>query len=304
MHILAKVRSRRRADSTDRQRAALAQVDLVEVRLEDLLLGVSPLDDRGQPGLADLSPERPLGSDQTVLDQLLSDRAAPLRDPPGSQVGPGGAQHPAHVEAAMLEEAMVFGREDRLDQHARRVGEAARVILLTGSGRRAREDLRFENDAAERLAITQDVSDALALELEAYAGWAPLVIVFDPSEVQLPGIRVSAELPRRRDWRPYLRVLEAPQGAGQIDLEDVDARDQRLTGCVHQRGAPGLNSLKASQLDRGVRDHGHQAEGQDTSEDKRREPERPDAANTTEDDDSPREGPSPRVADMGKNGRR
>jgi len=245
-----------------------------------------------------------LGSEQTVLDQLLSDRTAPLPDPPGPQVGPRGAQHPAHVKAAMFEEAMVLGREDSLYQHARRVGEAYRVILLPGSSRRAREDLRFENDAAERLAIAHDVTDALALELEDHARRAPLLIVFHPPDVQLPSIRRSAELSRRRDGRQHLRVLETPQGAGQIDRADVDARDQLLSSRVHQRRTPGLNSLKASQLDCGVRDRGHQTERKDNSEDKRHQPERPDATNTPEHDDGEREGPSPRAADIGKNGRR
>ena len=121
----------------------------------------------------------------------------------------------------MLEEAMVLGGEDGLDQHARRVGEADRVILLTGSGRRAREDLRFEDDAAERLALAHDLSDAVALEFEAYAGWAPLAIVVDPSEVQsqasasrrncpgaVTGARTSAYLRRRRvPARSIVRTL-------------------------------------------------------------------------------------------------
>jgi hypothetical protein len=123
--------------------------------------------------------------------------------------------------------------------------------------------------------------------------------VFHCPEVELPGIRLSAKLSRCRDGRLHLFVLEAAQCAGQIDRADVDARDQLLSGCIHHRRPPRLDPLKARQLDRGVDAHRYHTHAEDSRDDKRYEPERPAATSSSEDDAGEREGPSPRITDMG-----
>src|SRR5207249_4920937 len=102
-------------DAADRDRAALPEVDLVQVGLEDPLLRVSRLDQSGQPGLAKFSEKRPLRAEQPDLDELLRDRTAAFLDLAGAKVGPRGAQQRANVEATVLEEPVVLGRQHGVD---------------------------------------------------------------------------------------------------------------------------------------------------------------------------------------------
>src|SRR5256712_13890143 len=78
MNLLAEIRPRRGPDPADRDGAALSEIDLVEVGLENPLLGVARFDERGQPCFAKLPDERPLRAAQPHLDDLLPNLPPPF----------------------------------------------------------------------------------------------------------------------------------------------------------------------------------------------------------------------------------
>src|SRR6202795_2489511 len=93
MDLLVEVDPRRRAHAADCQGATLAQIHLVQVRLEDLILRIAPVDPGREPRLADLADVGTFRREQTVLDELLGDRAPTLGDPSRSEIAPGRADH-------------------------------------------------------------------------------------------------------------------------------------------------------------------------------------------------------------------
>src|SRR6185503_2745158 len=68
------------ADAEDTLGAALTEVDLVQVALEDLLFGVATLGDDRHRELAELPPIRPLLAQEEVLHELLGERTAAFHD--------------------------------------------------------------------------------------------------------------------------------------------------------------------------------------------------------------------------------
>src|ERR1043166_307703 len=100
---------------------AVSEIDLVEIFLEDLLLGVMPLHLARRRLLAQLARQPRRATDLAavddvgvqVADELLRDRAgaAPVlaKDLPFDR-----AEHAEHVDAVVLIEALVFDGDERL----------------------------------------------------------------------------------------------------------------------------------------------------------------------------------------------
>ena len=127
---------------------AVAEVGDVEVALEDPVLGVLLLEGDGVAQLADLALVGVRGGrgllllgvglvDQRQLDHLLGDRRAALDDPVGRLVGDERAQRALQVERAVLVEAVVLDRDDRL-AHDRRdlVERDVDPVLVVERGQR------------------------------------------------------------------------------------------------------------------------------------------------------------------------
>ncbi len=93
--------------------------DLVHVQLEDLVLGEVRLDLERQEELGELAGDGLLPGEEEVARHLHGDRARPLPAP--LQVGEGGAGDPGEIDAAMLVEPVVLGREDRVLHDRRHV---------------------------------------------------------------------------------------------------------------------------------------------------------------------------------------
>ena len=93
---------------------ALAQVDLVDVELEDLIFGQAVLDLEGEQHLVELAGERFFLGQEEIARDLHGDRARALPRAAGHEIGQRGAQRRRVIHAAMLVEALVFCREDRL----------------------------------------------------------------------------------------------------------------------------------------------------------------------------------------------
>ena len=107
-----------RGDAVDRLRAALAEVDLVEVGLEDRALVVARLDQQRVQDLVELAGERLLLADaeQAAARELLGQRAGALLGLARLHVDEGRAQHAAEVDAVVVGEVAVLDRLQAGDQ--------------------------------------------------------------------------------------------------------------------------------------------------------------------------------------------
>ena len=118
VHRLVEVEQRRRGHAV----SAEAEIDFVEIELEDLFLGIGALDFQRQQRLLDLALERDLVGQKEVLGDLLGDRGRALR-PAARSVGlhieQAGANDAAEVEAVVLVEVLVLGGEEGVDHHLR-----------------------------------------------------------------------------------------------------------------------------------------------------------------------------------------
>ena len=107
---LAEVQLRRRLDAV----GAVAEVHLVAVEREDLLLGVALLDLHRQQQLLDLALPGLLVGEEQLAGELLGQRAGAAGLAHLDQVGDDGAGQPGEAQAEVLEEAGVLGGQDGL----------------------------------------------------------------------------------------------------------------------------------------------------------------------------------------------
>jgi hypothetical protein len=110
--LLAEIVERRRGDAV----GVHAEVDLVEIKLEDLLFLEGPLHADGKDGLLQLAIELALAVEQEVLRHLLGYGGGALGAPAGVGHHLDERAADAHeVEATVLVEAPVLGGQERLD---------------------------------------------------------------------------------------------------------------------------------------------------------------------------------------------
>ena len=259
--LLMEVRARGGPDAADRAAAALAQVDLVQIGLEDLGLGVPPLHQRGQPRLARLAEERAARADQPILHELLGDGGAALHDAPRAQVGPRRPQQAARVHPAVLEEAMVLGGEDRVDEDQGHLGQPHGTVVFAGAVVGAGQHFRLEGGGADVVAIACDARDALVARLE------PDALRGRPrcaAQVDLPGAADAAELAGRGHRPARVGVFQPRQRAGQVHAPHVHAGNQGLGAGVDERGAALFDPLEARQGQRGVDGDGGDEDGKES----------------------------------------
>src|SRR6202043_1748676 len=93
---------------------AAAEIDGIEIKLENLRLAERTLDPRRHDHLADLALVGQVFAHQQVLDDLLSDGRAALRAPRRGEIADEGADQAALVDPLVLIEAFVFGGEKSL----------------------------------------------------------------------------------------------------------------------------------------------------------------------------------------------
>ena len=115
-HVLAEVGLRGFAESVDREAAALPEVDLVGVHLEDLLLAEAVFELEGDDDLDDLALDALFGSEEEAARQLHGERGAALLLLPGGQVAHDRFGQAEVIDAVVLEEAAVFNGQHRVHQ--------------------------------------------------------------------------------------------------------------------------------------------------------------------------------------------
>ncbi len=141
-HGLVEVVERRRRDPV----IAQAQVDLVQVEFEDLLLGIGRLDPEREQRLLDLAVEAPLVGEQEVLGHLLGDGGRALDALVAFHQHHQGAPDALEVDAVVGVEVLVLGRQEgvldeRRDRGGRQV-ESALAGIFSQQAAVARVDAR------------------------------------------------------------------------------------------------------------------------------------------------------------------
>jgi hypothetical protein len=119
---LAEVALRSRLDAV----GAAAEVDLVEVELEDLVLAVAGLDRTRDLHFLQLADERLLARDavgKDVARELHGDRREPLHELAGDHVANAGPEDAAPIDTGVFVEALVLGDDERVAEVLRDVAE-------------------------------------------------------------------------------------------------------------------------------------------------------------------------------------
>ena len=253
LDLLAEEAARGGPDPVDGEAAVLPEIDAVQVRREDLVLLVAPLDDEGERRLLELPSHGPLRREDEVLDELLGQRASPLDELAAPDVDPERSAHRPEVDARVLVEAVVLGGEHGLDQVLRHGGERDRVAELVGALAEPGERFGLELDLPERLAAARgQLADPTVVEREPELERRPRALrIVARAEMEVPGARLAAELARRPRRGARLPVPEAAEGAAEVGGLDRDAGRQHLACRVD----PG-RVLQPSQVDAGRRPPG------------------------------------------------
>jgi hypothetical protein len=105
---LAEIAPRRRFHAV----GAGAEVDAVEIHLEDLVFRVLPFDPEGEQRLLHLALDGAIRLQIEILDQLLRDRRAALRNVAGDQVAESGPRQADRIHAPMRIEPPVLDGDD------------------------------------------------------------------------------------------------------------------------------------------------------------------------------------------------
>ena len=139
------------AEAVDAETAARAQVDLVGVIFENLFLGKPLLEPQRDHHLGQLARPALLW----VQPRIRAPAAwlsveAPWSLRPSLHVHVGGFDYAEGVEARVLEEALIFRRGDRVDQHLGDFGETSPGGVSRGSIGKIGDQLRFQLVLAAR----------------------------------------------------------------------------------------------------------------------------------------------------------
>jgi hypothetical protein len=164
------VELRRLPDAEDALDAVLSEIDLVQVRVEDLVLLVAALDEERHDGLLHLAAKGPFLAEEEVLDELLRERRAALDDAAAAHVGRGGAQDADRIDAVVVEEAAILDDEDRARQQRRQRVEVHLAPRLPRRVEEAAHDLRLELQREQLLARLDVVhgGERRAVDIEVY----------------------------------------------------------------------------------------------------------------------------------------
>ena len=167
--ISSEIEPRCRSHAANRHRAALSEIDLVEVDLEDAVLRITPLEDRGHDDLAHLSPPRALLAEVQVLDGLLGDGAAALHDASAPKVRECRTPYRPEVHSVVRVEPRVLRRENRLDQRVRNVGQPDDLTLFLLGAVQCGQQLRLEDQPVETApAVVLDRDEPRAREAQPH----------------------------------------------------------------------------------------------------------------------------------------
>jgi hypothetical protein len=152
--VLAEVEPRRFGEAVHRERAAVAEVHLVQVQLEDLILGQPALRDHRHELFAQLARHALLGREQQVLHELLRQRA------PAHEVRLVAFEVRDHrrrgsdeVDPGVVVEAAILDREDGVAHVLRDLLQRHLAPLLAARGDERGEERRLQRRPADGHAV-------------------------------------------------------------------------------------------------------------------------------------------------------
>ncbi len=148
--LLGEVVLRRFPDAVYAFLSALAQVDIVNIVLQDFILGVSALRDVRHHRFLELALVASLAAQEEVLHQLLGERRAALAHVPRGKIDIRGLDDADQVNAVMLVKAMVLGGQDRIDHRGRNLAQAHQPALLPFAFEDAADEFGFQLDREDR----------------------------------------------------------------------------------------------------------------------------------------------------------
>ena len=139
-------RARRLAEQVLRHRLdavhARAQIDAIQIELENLPLGELRLDEERDAAFLDLAAERLDVREEERARELLRQRAAAFHSPSAAQIANDRAPHADRIDSGMEVEAPILDGDDRVLQIGRDLGRATRRAAArrggTTAGRRRR----------------------------------------------------------------------------------------------------------------------------------------------------------------------
>ena len=167
---LVEVAARRRTDAV----GSVAQKDLVEIDLEDRRLAQLGLHAHRQDRFANFAFDRALLILQEALGDLLCDRRAALHDGARADVRLHRAREPAEVDATMLVEAAILGRQERGDQRCGDVFELRVGTMLARELGEQRAVGRVDaRDPGREVAVGRDAVEIRQLGREVAIRRAP-----------------------------------------------------------------------------------------------------------------------------------
>ncbi len=224
----------------NRAATRLAEIDLVQVGLEDLSLRVSELQPDSDSHLAKLACPGAGGREPDVLDQLLGQRASALDDAALLRVLEGCACDAHRIDTRMYEETPILSDQHGVDQV---LGEIFQCQQLTRRCIGAPEDRKtqwLQEEGVPHLAVRpRDALDPRALHLQHMraTGFAAIRIVEGAQADRPTNLRsmVGADGGVRgiRDG-PIVRPLQM-----RLEILGIDprTRNQDPRAAVQERGA-------------------------------------------------------------------
>ena len=106
--------------------ASTAEIDLVQIEFEDLVLREFPFERERQDHFAQLARPGIAVRQEDIARQLLGDRRCALHPAPGAIMfdrEDRGARHPDRIDAGMIAKAPILDRNHRILHHLRRFAQ-------------------------------------------------------------------------------------------------------------------------------------------------------------------------------------
>lgn len=156
--VLAEIDLGGLAEAVDGEALALAEVDLVGVVLEDLLLGELLFELEGDEGLERLAFPCLVAGEPEEAGELHGDGGGAVAAVLGD-VDPGGAEDADGVEAGVVEEALVFGGDDGVNEDLGDVFEADEAAFFAAAVVEVGDEFGLE-EVARALGVVAAGDDA------------------------------------------------------------------------------------------------------------------------------------------------
>ncbi len=173
--VFAKVSLGSFAEPADGKAAAVAEINFVGVQLEDLLFREALIKLESHQHFFHFAAPLALGGEEKTARHLHVDSAGALGFVTGAKIGQSGADDANDVEAAMLEEAFVFGGENSVHEMAGKVVEADYPAFLARTVEEIGDRLRLDLRGIARQAVVElcDAGDGGTREINSQGVGAP-----------------------------------------------------------------------------------------------------------------------------------